>query len=150
MWNIIVVTTAWIRQGDPRSWFLAIIYFISGVPRAYVLWYRPLYQAFRKESAPRFGWSFLFYMLHIGFCIFAEVAPPIVFRGWSLACILSDLDLIGDHISVGVFYFIGFGLFALESFLSIWVIQQVYNFQSSGKEAEIKQEAARGVMRAAI
>lgn len=30
-----------------KIWFLAIIYFIAGVPGAYVLWYRPLYRAFR-------------------------------------------------------------------------------------------------------
>ncbi|KAL0301546.1 UNVERIFIED_CONTAM: Secretory carrier-associated membrane protein 1, partial [Sesamum radiatum] len=29
----------------PIIWFLAIIYFMSGVPGAYVLWYRPLYRA---------------------------------------------------------------------------------------------------------
>jgi len=28
-------------------WLLAVIYFISGVPGGYVLWYRPLYRAFR-------------------------------------------------------------------------------------------------------
>ncbi|GFQ01796.1 secretory carrier-associated membrane protein 1 [Phtheirospermum japonicum] len=60
LWNIIVVTTAWIRQGDPKSWLLTIIYFIFWVPGAYVLWYRPLYRAFGKESAMRFGWFFLF------------------------------------------------------------------------------------------
>lgn len=32
---------------DATIWFLAIIYFISGIPCAYVLWYRPLYRAFR-------------------------------------------------------------------------------------------------------
>jgi hypothetical protein len=30
-----------------KIWFLAIIYFIAGVPGAYALWYRPLYRAFR-------------------------------------------------------------------------------------------------------
>jgi secretory carrier-associated membrane protein len=79
-------------------WLLAIIYFISGVPGAYVLWYRPLYNAMRlglcnapvlcystlsptfatvslecilccfnvccrTESALKFGWFFLFYMV---------------------------------------------------------------------------------------
>ncbi|CAA0825114.1 Secretory carrier-associated membrane protein 3 [Striga hermonthica] len=85
LWNVIAVTTAWIKQGDVKIWFLAIIYFISGVPGAYVLWYRPLYRAFRTESAMKFTWFFLFYLLHIGFCIFAAVAPPVVFRGKSLA-----------------------------------------------------------------
>ncbi|KAG8385568.1 hypothetical protein BUALT_Bualt03G0058700 [Buddleja alternifolia] len=150
-WNIVAVTAAWIRNGDPRSWFLAIIYFVSGVPGAYVLWYRPLYRAFRKESALRFGWFFLIYLIHIAFCIFASVAPPIVFRGRSLAGILPAIDLIGDHVIVGVFYFIGFGLFCIESMLSIWVIQQVYMyFRGSGRAAQMKREAAQGVMRAAI
>ncbi|KAL0442780.1 UNVERIFIED_CONTAM: Secretory carrier-associated membrane protein 1 [Sesamum latifolium] len=147
----IAVTTAWIKQGDPKIWFLAIIYLISGVPGAYVLWYRPLYRAFRNESALRFGWFFMFYLLHIGFCIFAAVAPPVVFKGKSLAGILPAVDLIGKHVLVGIFYFIGFGLFCLESVLSIWVIQQVYMyFRGSGKAAEMKRDAARGVMRAAI
>ncbi|KAK6154721.1 hypothetical protein DH2020_008969 [Rehmannia glutinosa] len=101
LWNVIAVTTAWIKQG--------------------------------------------------GFCIFAAVAPPIVFRGKSLAGILPAVDLIGDHVLVGIFYFIGFGIFCLESVLSIWVIQQVYMyFRGSGKAAEMKREAARGAMRAAF
>ncbi|KAL8511454.1 hypothetical protein ACS0TY_018019 [Phlomoides rotata] len=151
LWNIIAVTTAWVKQGDPKIWFLAIIYFISGVPGAYVLWYRPLYRAFRNESALTFGRFFLFYLLHIGFCIFAAVAPPVVFRGKSLAGILPAVDLIGKHVLVGVFYFIGFGLFCVESVLSVWVIQQVYMyFRGSGKAAEMKREAARGALRAAI
>ncbi|CAA0817926.1 Secretory carrier-associated membrane protein 3 [Striga hermonthica] len=141
LWNIIAVSSAWIRRGDSRSWFLAIIYFVSGVPGAYVLWYRPLYRAFRFGSALSFGSFFIFYLLHIGFCIFAAVAPPIVFRGRSLAGILPAIDLIGDHVLVGIFYFIGFGLFCLESLLSVYVIQQVYMyFRGSGRAAE----AARG------
>ncbi|KAG6419065.1 hypothetical protein SASPL_121274 [Salvia splendens] len=119
LWNIIAVTTAWIKGESVRIWFLAIIYFIAGVPGAYVLWYRPLYRAFRKESAFKFGWFFLFYLIHIGFCILAAIAPPIVFRGKSLSGILSAIDLIGDHVLVGVFYFIGFGLFCLETVLSL-------------------------------
>jgi magnesium-transporting ATPase (P-type) len=82
-WNVIAVTTAWIQGGGVKIWFLAIIYFIAGVPGAYVLWYRPLYRAFRKDSALNFGWFFMFYMVHIAFCIVAAVAPPIFFKGKS-------------------------------------------------------------------
>ncbi|XP_020206312.1 secretory carrier-associated membrane protein [Cajanus cajan] len=56
----------------------------AGIPGAYVLWYRPLYRAFRTDSALNFGWFFLFYLLHLGFCILVAVAPPIVFKGKSL------------------------------------------------------------------
>ncbi|KAH9796794.1 Secretory carrier-associated membrane protein [Citrus sinensis] len=113
LWNIVAVTTAWIKGEGVKIWFLAIIYFIAGVPGAYVLWYRPLYRAFSG--------------------------------------VLPAVDVMGDHALVGIFYFIGFGLFCLESLVSIWVIQQVYMyFRGSGKAAEMKREAARGAMRAAL
>ncbi|KAJ6859362.1 hypothetical protein NC652_041601 [Populus alba x Populus x berolinensis] len=100
-WNIVAVTTAWIKGEGPTIWFLAIIYFISGVPGGYVMWYRPLYRAMRTDSALKFGWFLLAYLLHIGFCIFAAVAPPIVFKGKSLAGILPAIDLMGSHALVG-------------------------------------------------
>ncbi|WCJ26966.1 Secretory carrier-associated membrane protein [Euphorbia peplus] len=151
LWNIIAVTTAWIKGEGVKIWFLAVIYFISGVPGGYVLWYRPLYRAFRTDSAIKFGWFFMFYLLHIGFCIIAAVAPPIFFKGKSLTGILAAIDVLGDNALVGIFYFIGFGLFCLEVVLSIWVLQQVYMyFRGSGKAAEMKRDAARGAMRAAI
>ncbi|KAG5223572.1 SCAMP37 family protein [Salix suchowensis] len=151
LWNVISVTTLWTKGGGVNIWFLAVIYFIAGVPGAYVLWYKPLYRAFRTESAMKFGWFFIFYALHIGFCIFAAVAPPIVFKGKSLTGILAAVDVVGNNALAGIFYFIGFGCFCLESLLSIWVIQQVgMYFRGSGKAAEMKQEAARGALRAAI
>ncbi|XP_027345000.1 secretory carrier-associated membrane protein-like isoform X6 [Abrus precatorius] len=147
-WNVIAVTAAWIKGEGVKIWFLALIYFIAGVPGAYVLWYRPLYRAFRTESALKFGWFFLLYLFHIGFCILAAVAPPIVFKGKSLTGILSAIDVLGDHALIGIFYFIGFGLFCIETLISIW---QVYMyFRGSGKAAEMKREAAMGAMRAGI
>jgi len=93
MWNFVAVTIAWIRGYGVKIWFLAIIYALAGCPGAYVLWYRPLYRAMRTESAIKFGRFFLFYLLHIGFCVFAAVAPPVVFKGKSLAGILPTIDV---------------------------------------------------------
>nr|CAB3458343.1 unnamed protein product [Digitaria exilis] len=150
-WNVIAVTSAWIKGEGVKIWLLAIIYFISGVPGAYVLWYRPLYNAMRTDSALKFGLFFLLYLFHILFCVFSAVAPPVVFEGKSLAGILPAIDLISVNALVGIFYFVGFGLFCLESLLSIWVIQQVYMyFRGSGKAAEMKRDATRGAMRAAF
>lgn len=151
LWNIVAVTTAWIKGEGPTIWFLAIIYFISGVPASYVMWYRPLYRAMRTDSALKFGWFFVSYMLHIAFCIFAAVAPPIIFKGKSLTGILAAIDVIGGSALVGIFYFIGFGFFCIESLMSVWVFQQVLMyFRGSGKAAELKREAARGTMMAAL
>ncbi|KAG6516983.1 putative secretory carrier-associated membrane protein 1 [Zingiber officinale] len=151
-WNIIAVTAAWIEGEAVKIWLLSIIYFISGVPGAYILWYRPLYHAMRTDSALNYGRFFLFYSLHLGFVIYSAVAPPIIFEGKSLAGILPAIDILSEHALIaGIFYFIGFGLFTVESLLSVWVIQQVYTyFRGSGKATEMRREATQGVMRAAI
>ncbi|XP_037441307.1 secretory carrier-associated membrane protein 4-like [Triticum dicoccoides] len=145
-WNFICVTAFWIsarENAGPKIWFLAIIYFITGVPGAYYLWYRPLYRAMRKESAFRYGWFFMFYFFHICFCIFASVAPSILFLGRSLAGIFQALSVIGYSATIGIFYFLGFILFVLEGLLSIWVMQRVYRyFRRNGKEAEMRPDAA--------
>ncbi|XP_028104189.1 secretory carrier-associated membrane protein 1-like [Camellia sinensis] len=120
LWNIIAVTVAWINEKfsclvGPTIWFLAIIYFITGVPGA-VLWYR---RAMRTDSALKFEWFFLSYMLHIAFCVFAAIAS----LDFEFAVgILPAIDVMGDHTRVGIFYFIGFAFFAIESLIIIWVI----------------------------
>ncbi|KAJ3674932.1 hypothetical protein LUZ60_005548 [Juncus effusus] len=151
VWNIISVTAAWIKGEGVGIWLLAVIYFLAGVPGAFVLWYRPLYNAMRTESALKFGWFFFFYLIHIGFCVYAAVAPTFLFKGKSLTGILPAIDVIGNSAVVGIFYFIGFGFFCLETLVSVSVIQQVYMyFRGTGKEAQLKREAARGAMRAAF
>ncbi|CAN1284249.1 Secretory carrier-associated membrane protein 3 [Linum perenne] len=151
LWNIIAVTTAWIKHEGVKIWFLAIIYFISGVPGGYFLWYRPLYRAFRRLTLSRLIIPPSSSQIHIGFCIVAAVAPPIFFKGKSLTGVLAAIDVIGDSLLVGIFYFVGFGLFCVEIILSIWVLQQVYMyFRGSGKAAEVSRDAARGAVRAAI
>ncbi|KAG6391437.1 hypothetical protein SASPL_149191 [Salvia splendens] len=100
--NVIAVTICWIKGGGVKLFLLAIIYALMGCPLSYVLWYRPLYRAMRTDSALKFGWFFLCYMFHIGFCIVAAIAPPIVFQGQSLTGILAAVDVFSDHVIVGV------------------------------------------------
>ncbi|XP_031097368.1 secretory carrier-associated membrane protein 4-like [Ipomoea triloba] len=128
VYNIVAVTVCWIKGEGVKIFLLSVIYALMGCPLSYVLWYRPLYNAMRTDSALKFGWFFLFYLLHIGFCIFAAIAPPIVFNGKSLTGILSAIDVFSDHVLVGIFYLVGFGLFCLEVLLSLWVLQKVYMY----------------------
>uniref|UniRef100_A0A0E0D382 Secretory carrier-associated membrane protein n=1 Tax=Oryza meridionalis TaxID=40149 RepID=A0A0E0D382_9ORYZ len=89
--------------------------------------------------------------VHIAFCVYAAVSPSILFVGKSLTGIFPAISLISNTVIVGVFYFLGFAMFCLESLLSMWVIQRVYlYFRGSGKEAEMKREAARSAARAAF
>ncbi|XP_020581422.1 secretory carrier-associated membrane protein 4 isoform X2 [Phalaenopsis equestris] len=126
VYNVVAVTVCWIRGGGVIIFLLANIYALLGIPLSYLLWYRPLYHAMRTDSALKFGLFFLVYLIHIGFCIVAAIAPPIVFRGKSLTGILAAIDTFSDHVLVGVFYLIGFGLFCLETLLSLWVLQKIY------------------------
>ncbi|KAL4601716.1 hypothetical protein ACB092_10G001600 [Castanea dentata] len=133
VFNVIAVTACWIKGGGVKIFFLATIYALLGCPLSYVLWYRPLYRAMRTDSALNFSWFFLFYLLHIGFCIFAAIAPPIVFHGMSLTGILAAIDLFSGHALIGIFYLVGFGLFCLESLLSLWVLQKIYMYFRGSK-----------------
>ncbi|XP_022145316.1 secretory carrier-associated membrane protein 4 [Momordica charantia] len=133
VFNVIAITVNWIRGGGVIIFLLAVIYSILGVPLSYVLWYRPLYRAMRTDSALKFGWFFLFYLIHIGFCIFAAIAPPVVFHGQSLTGILAAIDVFSAHVLVGIFYLIGFGFFCLESLLSLWVLQKTYLYFRGNK-----------------
>ncbi|KAG6420623.1 hypothetical protein SASPL_117158 [Salvia splendens] len=90
LWNVIAVTTAWIKLGG-----------------AYVLWYRPLYRAFRG--------------------------------------IIPAIDLMGDHVLVGV----NFLLLWIRAFQHLGHTVYMY-FRGSGKATEMKRDAARGALRAAI
>ncbi|XP_024364882.1 secretory carrier-associated membrane protein 2 [Physcomitrium patens] len=152
LWNFICTTVAWIAgPGDVLIWLMGIIFVLAGYPGSYFLWYRPLYRAMRSDSALKFGWFFLFYCLHIGFVGLAAVAPPIFFKGKSLAGLWPAIGLFGDNVLVAIFYVLGCVFFSLELLLSIWVIKEVYDyFRGSGKAAQLKREAAGGAFRAAI
>lgn len=123
-----------------KIFFLATIYALIGCPLSYVLWYRPLYRAMRTDSALKFGWFFFTYLIHIGFCIVAAIAPPIFFHGKSLTGVLAAIDVISDSLLAGIFYFIGFGLFCLESLLSLWVLQKIYLYFRGNKWKGDKEE----------
>nr|GMD33449.1 secretory carrier-associated membrane protein 1-like isoform X1 [Ipomoea batatas]GMD36845.1 secretory carrier-associated membrane protein 1-like isoform X1 [Ipomoea batatas]GMD38422.1 secretory carrier-associated membrane protein 1-like isoform X1 [Ipomoea batatas] len=115
-WNIVAVAlAAWVNEEGPMIFLLAIIYFITGVPGAYVLWYRPLYRAMKSDSALKLVWFFLSYM-NVDLIVLPLDLP--IHSG-----ILPALEVSFSSSFVGIFYFIGFGLFAIESLMSIWVIQ---------------------------
>ncbi|XP_055808459.1 secretory carrier-associated membrane protein 2-like [Solanum dulcamara] len=150
VWNCMATTCVWIKGGDFGPWFFSLAYLL-GVPSAYFLWYRPLYRAMRTDSALNFGWFFVCYAIHVVFCVLAAVAPPFVFRQNSMTGFLNAITLIGWNSIVGILYFIGAGFFTLESVISICVIQQVFSyFRGSGQAAEMKKQAARSVVTAAM
>nr|KAJ0226612.1 hypothetical protein LSAT_V11C100048550 [Lactuca sativa] len=73
---------------------------------------------------------------HIVFFSFAAIGPRIIFVGLQFAGLLNAMSLISDYPALGIMSFIGFGFFAIEVLLSIWVFRQVYmHFRGSGGKA---------------
>ncbi|KAL5223056.1 hypothetical protein ABZP36_027769 [Zizania latifolia] len=128
-WNVFAVLTESIHSEDVVLFLLAIIYAISGCPLSYILWYKPLYCAMRTDSMVTFGQFFIFYSVHVGFCVIAAVAPPIIFKGKSLTGILVAIEVLTEDMFIGVLYLIGFAFFTLESFISIWVLEMIVQYR---------------------
>ena len=54
-----------------------MIYFIVGVPAAWVLWYNRLYNAAKKDAAFTYAWFFLAYLIHIIWCIWSAICASL-------------------------------------------------------------------------
>ena len=75
----------------------AVIYFVIGVPVAWILWYYRLYNAAKKDAAFTYAWFFLAYLVHIFWCIWSAVCAfqsisvetlvPDRTPGWRLGCL---------------------------------------------------------------
>ncbi|KAD3337892.1 hypothetical protein E3N88_33413 [Mikania micrantha] len=72
--------------------------------------------------------------------IYFLLGPPGAFYFWyrplyrAFKGILNALKLMGKHPMLGIMSFIGFGFFAIELVLSLWVMQQVYRvFRGNNK-----------------
>ncbi|KAF2918214.1 secretory carrier-associated membrane protein 4 [Oryza sativa Japonica Group] len=126
VWNVVAVLIESIHSDDVVLFLFAIIYAIFGCPLSYILWYRPLYSAMRTDSMVTFVQFFVFYSIHVGFCVIAAVTPPIIFKGKTLTGILVAIEVLTGDMFVGVLYLIGFTFFTLESIISIWVLERVY------------------------
>lgn len=144
-------------RGKFSAWLMAAIYLFFGVPGAYYLWYRRLYNACKNDSALMFAWFFLVYMFHILFCLYAMIAPSGLFgtATYSLAGIMSMISAFDEGENGGALggvYAFGFVLFAMEVMLSTYAMRLVYGaFRGSGHTiAEARSQAAReGVSAAA-
>ncbi|KAI3804082.1 hypothetical protein L1987_32252 [Smallanthus sonchifolius] len=151
IWNLVAVTMAWIKGAASEIWFLAVIYLITGIPGAYVLWYRPLYRAMRTNGALMFGFFFFAYSFHLLFCVYASIAPPMIFKGKSLTGILPALDVLPDNGVVGVTSFFQIFAFHIKRTLVTNRNTEVLRyFRSSGKVEEVKRDVRRSTMMVAL
>ncbi|KAK1427782.1 hypothetical protein QVD17_16477 [Tagetes erecta] len=126
LWNLITSIVIFMSDAAGVYIFFSVVYFLLGPPGAFYFWYRPLYRAFRKNNGMYFGCFFFNFTYHIVFFGFATVGPRILFSGLHFAGILNAIKLMDRHPALGIMSFIGFGFFATEFVLSIWIMHQVY------------------------
>lgn len=145
-WNFIGGSALLITKSDQiAAWLWTALFLVGGVPGGYFLWYSRLYNAAIKDSA--FGYAVFFagFFANLAFSVWSAVGPPIAAKN-SHCGYISAINKIGDNTGVGVIYFIGAGLWTLESLWSVWVYKSVYrSFRGQGMTAaQVKRDAKRG------
>lgn len=136
-----------IKQGRLSGFFLALIYLVIGIPGAWFVWYIRLYTASIKDAAFTYAWFFLAYLIHIFWCIWSAVSPPILFNKWSYCgWITAIVAALPQHKVVGIVYIVGAIMWSAEALLSIWVLKDVYsNFRGNKGEERLKSAALQSV-----
>ena len=85
-----------------------------------------LYNAAIKDRALTYAWFFLIYLIHIAFCVWAAVSPPLIYKNdWGHSGFITGIGAFDKSTFVGVVYMIGGGLWSLEALWSIWVLKTV-------------------------
>ncbi|KAH0926613.1 hypothetical protein HID58_018869 [Brassica napus] len=144
VFNVIATMVCWIKGGGVKIFFLATIYALMGCPLSYVVWYRPLYRAMSLYNWYTFYdlvgltalevWLVFLHLLDSHWLLHrCRHCPAHLFPGKVFDGVLAAIDVISDSLLAGIFYFIGFGLFCLESLLSLWVLQKIYLYFRGNK-----------------
>ena len=85
-----------------------------------------MYNAAIKDRAVTYAWFFLAYLIHIAFCVWSAIAPPLPgANAWSHTGFIACVRAFNASKFVGVVYTIGGVLWALESLWSLWVLKTV-------------------------
>lgn len=88
--------------------------------------YRRLYNAAIKDRALTYAWFFIFYLVHIAFCVWSAISPPLPSANdWSHTGFIACLKAFKANKFVGVLYVIGGALWTVESLWSLWVLKTV-------------------------
>ncbi|EFJ49365.1 hypothetical protein VOLCADRAFT_80622 [Volvox carteri f. nagariensis] len=123
------------------SWFLALVYLITGVPLSWWLWYKRLYNGAKADSAFSFIWFFIWFAVHTAFCTWAAIAFPFSANQWSFAGFITALNALDKNYFAGVVYLVGAGCWTVLAAWSCWVIVDVFlHFRGKGGIRENREE----------
>jgi len=154
-WWIMVVCMCWqvfcasVMMGydngsdSVSSWFLALIYCILGVPLGFILWYKRIYLAARDDGTMGYVAFFIFFAIHIGWCIWCSIAFPVSKERWSFTGFVSAMRAFKVATFPGIIYIVGASCWAAESVWCLWCLKDAYFFfRGAGGVQEAKKQAA--------
>ncbi|KAL6751308.1 scamp family-domain-containing protein [Haematococcus lacustris] len=121
------------------SWFLAMIYWLTGVPLSMYLWYRRIYNAARDDSSLGMWAFFLFFTVNLAWCIWCAIAIPFSSERWSFTGFGSAMAAFKISGFNGTIYIIGAACWVLLSLWSFWCLKDAYVFYKSGGFKAAKQ-----------
>lgn len=152
--NCLVAFVRVFQKGDLSSFLMAFIYMVCGIPGAWTLWYRRVYNSCKANRAFGFLWFFLMFLLHIGFVTFAALAPPGFFgaQQWATCGLLNLTQALNSHKVIGIMHATVMSMLMTDALLSIICIRMVYaSFRSDGHSIQqAREEAYREGARAAV
>ncbi|BDA41493.1 Putative secretory carrier-associated membrane protein 1 [Coccomyxa sp. Obi] len=134
-------------SGRLPAFFLAAVYVSAGIPGAWILWYMRVYHAAIKDRAFTYAIFFVFFCVHIIFCVWSAISPPLPFSNdWSHTGFICGIKAFGSNTFTGIVYVVGAALWTLETLWSIWCLKMVYSaFRGNGGDRRLKQEVAGAV-----
>ena len=94
-----------------------------------------VYNAAIKDRAFTYAIFFLFFFIHIIFCVWSAISPPLPFSNdWSHTGFMSAIKAIGSNTFTGVIFIIGACFWTLETLWSLWCLKMV----SAKRTADIR------------
>ena len=85
-----------------------------------------LYNTAIRDRALVYAWFFLMFSVHIVFCVWSAISPPLPFTSdWSHTGFVTCIKAFNNSTFVGVVYVIGGVLWSLEALWSCWAMKTV-------------------------
>lgn len=85
-----------------------------------------VYNAAIKDRAVTYAIFFVFFCVHIIFCVWSAVSPPLPFSNdWSHTGFICGIKAFGSNTFTGIIYVVGASLWTLETLWSIWCLKVV-------------------------
>ncbi|ESO09035.1 hypothetical protein HELRODRAFT_185385 [Helobdella robusta] len=122
---------------------LSILFFVLFTPLSFVCWFRPIYDAFKKDSS--FNFFLYFFVFFMQFCV--SVIQCLGISGSGTVGFINGLTSVSANIGVGLFLVLIGILFAGVAGTCMYFLFKVHRiYRSSGASfAKAQEEFAKGV-----